>query len=140
LTRTNLENLARIGQLKVQPPNRKEFDGLLSSGKSRLQDAQRQELSLESRFDLAYNAAHALSLAALRWHGFRSESRYQVFLCLQHTVALEPAQWRVLDQAHRKRNLAEYEGHLEIDRSLVEATIRVATEVQERVEELGSPT
>jgi hypothetical protein len=140
LTRTNLENLARIGQLKVQPPNRKEFDGLLSSGKSRLQDAQRQELSLESRFDLAYNAAHALSLAALRWYGFRSESRYQVFLCLQHTVALEPAQWRVLDQAHRKRNLAEYEGHLEIDRSLVEATIRVATNVQERVEELGSPT
>lgn len=137
--REKLENLARIGQLKAQPPTRKEFSGLLSSGKSRLQDARREDLSLESRFDLAYNAAHALSLAALRWHGFRSESRYQVFLCLQHTVNLDATQWRVLDQAHHKRNLAEYEGHLDVDRSLVEATIRVATEVQARVEDLGNP-
>lgn len=140
MTREKLENLARIGQLKAQPPSPKEFNGLLSSGKARLQDAQREDLSLESRFDLAYNAAHALSLAALRWHGFRSESRYQVFQCLQHTVDLDPAQWRVLDQAHRKRNLAEYEGHLDVDRSLVEATIRVAKEVQERVDSLGNPT
>lgn len=140
MTREKLENLARIGQLKAQPPTRKEFDGLLSSGKVRLQDAQRKDLSLESRFDLAYNSAHALSLAALRWHGFRSENRYQVFQCLQHTINLDAAQWRVLDQAHRKRNLAEYEGHLEVDKSLVEATIRVATEVQKRVQDLGSPT
>lgn len=35
---------------------------------------------------------------------------------------------------------ARYEGHLEVDRSLVEATIRVATEVQARVEDLESPT
>ena len=140
MTREKLQNLAQIGQLKAQPPDRKEFNGLLSSGKSRLQDARREELSLESRFDLAYNAAHALSLAALRWHGFRSESRYQVFQCLQHTVNLDPAQWRVLDQAHRKRNLAEYEGHVDVDQGLVEATIRVATEVQARVEDLGSPT
>jgi len=83
---------------------------------------------------------HELSLAALRWHGFRSESRYQVFQCLQHTVDLDPAQWRVLDQAHRKRNLAEYEGHLDVDRSVVEAAIRVAKEVQASVEDLGSPT
>lgn len=137
--REKLENLARIGQLKAQPPTREEFIGLLSSGKSRLQDARREDLSLESRFDLAYNAAHALSLAALRWHGFRSESRYQVFQCLQHTVNLNATQWRVLDQAHRKRNLAEYEGHLDVDQSLVEATIRVATEVQARVEDLESP-
>lgn len=46
MTREKLENLARIGQLKAQPPNRKEFEGLLSSGKSRLQDAQREGLSL----------------------------------------------------------------------------------------------
>lgn len=61
-------------------------------------------------------------------------------MTLDRLEALDPAQWRVLDQAHRKRNLAEYEGHLEVDQSLVEATIRVATEVQARVEELGSPT
>lgn len=140
MTREKLENLARIGQLKAQPPTEEEVNGLLSSGKTRLEDARREDLSLESRFDLAYNAAHALSLAALRWHGFRSENRYQVFQCLQHTVELEPAHWRVLNQAHRKRNLAEYEGHIEVDRGLVEATIRVATQVQARVENLASPS
>lgn len=136
MTREKLENLVRIGQLHLQTWSQRDFDGLLISGTARLRDASRTELSLESRFDLAYNAAHALSLAALRWHGYRSESRYQVFQCLQHTVQLDPEKWRVLDQAHRKRNLAEYEGHLEIDSSLVDAVIRVTTEIRTRVEAL----
>lgn len=133
-----LDNLARIGQLKAEPPAQAEFDGLLRSGRVRLADAQNRALSLESRFDLAYNAAHALSLAALRWHGYRSENRYQVFQCLTHTLALEAVQWRVLDQAHRKRNLAEYEGDLDVDDALVEALVRVTLGVAERVLALGS--
>jgi len=35
-------------------------------------------------------------------------------------------QWRVLDQAHRKRNLAEYEGEMDVDEQLVEAMLRAA--------------
>lgn len=140
MTREKLENLARIGELQQQPPARQEFDGLMASGIARLSDACRGDLSLESRFDLAYNAAHALALAALRWHGFRSESRYLVFQCLQHTVDLSASQWRVLNEAHRKRNLSEYEGHMEVDLKLVEATIRVAEEVRERLEEFDPPS
>ena len=52
-------------------------------------------------------------------------------------MKLSPEQWRVLDQAHRKRNIAEYEGELDVDLKLVEAMIRVATEVAERVAALG---
>ena len=132
-----LANLARIGQLKAEAAAQTEIDGLLRSGSVRLQDASKTDLSAESRFDLAYNAAHALSLAALRWHGFRSENRYLVFQCLQHTLALPNEQWRVLDQAHRKRNLAEYEGDVDIDDALLAALIRVATEVKRRLSELG---
>ena len=97
----------------------------------------RATLSLESRFDLAYNAAHALSLAALRWHGYRSENRYLVFQSLTHTLSLEASQWRVLDQAHNKRNLAEYEGDLDVDDALVQALIRVARTAAHRVAALG---
>ena len=132
-----LDNLVRIGQLKAEPPAQAEFDGLLRSGQVRLHDAQIESLGLESRFDLAYNAAHALSLAALRWHGYRSENRYHVFQCLTHTLALEATQWRVLDQAHRKRNLAEYEGELDVDEALVAALIRATRVVAERVAALG---
>lgn len=137
MTSSPLDNLARIGQLKAEPPAQAEFDGLVRSGEVRLKDARNATLGLESRFDLAYNAAHALSLAALRWHGYRSENRYQVFQCLTHTLALEAVQWRVLDQAHRKRNLAEYEGDLDVDEALVEALVRVTRLVAERVAALG---
>ena len=132
-----LENLVRIRQLKAEPAAQSEIDGLRRSGEVRLKDAKNSGLSDESRFDLAYNAAHAWSLAALRWHGYRSESRYLVFQCLQHTVSLPPEQWRVLDQAHRKRNLAEYEGEFEADASLLAALTRVTEEVAKRSAALG---
>ena len=138
MTIENLENLARIDNgLKKEPPAAKEFAGLVQSGQRRLKDAQNASLSVESRFDLAYNAAHALALAALRWHGFRSESRYLVFQCLQHTLGLSNVQWRVLDQAHRKRNLAEYEGHMDVDDTLVDAMIRVTLDVEKQVLQLA---
>jgi hypothetical protein len=54
----------------------KEFAGLKQSGLRRLVDAENPANSPESRFDLAYNAAHALSLAALRRAGYRSTNRY----------------------------------------------------------------
>ncbi|HEY8708471.1 MAG TPA: hypothetical protein VIM34_10775 [Burkholderiaceae bacterium] len=135
--RPELENLVRVRQLKAEPGTQSEFDGLTRSGEVRLRDAANLTLSPESRFDLAYNPAHALSLAALRWHGYRSENRYVVFQCLTHTLSLPAEQWRVLDQAHRKRNLAEYEGEVEIDEGLLAALLRVANDVAAGLRRLG---
>ena len=132
-----LENLVRIGQLKAEPAAQVELDGLLRSGRARITDAENTQLSIESRFDLAYNAAHAFSLAALRLHGYRSENRFLVFQSLQHTLGLPPAKWRVLDLAHKKRNLIEYEGAAEIDASLLEAIIRIAREIEAALVALG---
>jgi len=136
MSHPKLDNLVSIGKLKAEPPSDEECQGLLRSGLRRLEDAGREELSLESRFDLAYNAAHALALAALRFRGYRSESRYLVFQCLQHTIDLPNKQWRVLDQAHRKRNLAEYEGDMDVDEQLVAAVLRVAGDVGKGVRAL----
>jgi hypothetical protein len=66
-----------------------------------------------------YNAAHALCLAALRWHGYRSGNRYIVFQLLPHTLGLGPEVWRVLSKCHDVRNLGEYEGDLNVDDRLV---------------------
>ena len=76
-----------------------------------------------------------MSLAALRRAGYRSESRYLVFQCTQHTLDLEPGQWRVLDQAHRRRNLAEYEGDIDVDDQLLDALIRVAGLIADKLQE-----
>jgi hypothetical protein len=92
---------------------------MLAMAHTRLSDAKLSNLSLEGRFTSAYNAAHAAALAALRWHGYRSENRYTVFQCLTHTLGWPANRWRVLDAAHQKRNLAEYEGYLDIEESTV---------------------
>lgn len=131
-----LDNLVQIRKLHHETPDTEEISGLVQSGSIRLKDAALESLSLESRFDLAYNAAHALALAALRYHGYRSDSRYLVFQCLQHTLDLPSAKWRVLDQAHRKRNLAEYEGVIDVDKNLVLGLLRVAEEIHALVNSL----
>ncbi|MDY7539804.1 hypothetical protein RGU72_16235 [Undibacterium sp. 5I1] len=118
-----LDNLAKIGKLKAEPPDARELAGLLRSSRVRLQDARQVSLALESRFDLAYNAGHAAALAALRAHGYRSENRYLVFQCLEHTLQFKPEQWLILNQAHSKRNLAEYEGDLDVTLGFVEELI-----------------
>lgn len=66
MTSEPLESLVKIGQLKREPPSEREFEGLLRSGEARLADAAKTSISAESRFDLAYNAAHALCLEVQR--------------------------------------------------------------------------
>ena len=119
-----LDNLAGPGKpLKAEAPDANEIAGLLRTGVARLNDARNGALALESRFDLAYNAAHALCLAALRRSGYRSANRYIVFQVLPHTLSLGPEVWRVLDKCHNARNLGEYEGLLDVDERLVKDLI-----------------
>lgn len=133
-----LDNLVKIGTLKVEPADQKEFDGLLDLGRKRLNDAAVHGLSDESRFDLAYNAAHALSLAAMRWHGYRPNNlRFVVFQALPYTLRLGPEVWRILDKSHGNRNSAEYEGHFGVDRQLLTELIKATTIVLKGVEALG---
>lgn len=115
----NLENLLRSGGLKAEPADRKECEGLLRSAIDRLKDAHSPALSFASRFDLAYNAAHALALTALRLRGYRSDRRYLVFQYLVHTLGLDKAQVRLFALCHERRNLAEYEGYMDVDESLL---------------------
>ena len=107
--------LERLADLSPEPPDAREFAGLRRAGLARLKDAGNKMNSLEGRFDLAYNAAHSLCLAALRYHGFRPKNRYVVFQVLPHTLGLAAEVWRVLAKAHDLRNKGEYEGELDVD-------------------------
>jgi len=131
-----LDNLVKIRQLSVGGATESEVGNLIERGLKKLRDSKRVDLDPESQFDLVYNAAHALSLAALRHAGYRSENRYIVFQCTQHTINLEPEYWRVLDGAHKDRNIAEYEGDIIVNAQLVAALIRVTDIIAERVQEL----
>jgi hypothetical protein len=129
--RSALERLVAGGVLVAEAPDSREFDGLQRSGLARLKDAENDANSLDSRFDLAYGAAHALCLAALRRHGFRPAKRYIVFQVLPETLALGPEVWRVLAKAHDVRNRTEYEGALDVDVRLVADLIDACRRVAE---------
>ena len=118
-----LENLVKINQLKSEPTDKNEFEGLVKAAVDRLNDSQHEVLSFAGRFDLAYSAAHGLALAALRSTGYRSDKRYLVFQCLAHTTNLTKTQIRLFSKCHDKRNLAEYEGHYETDEQLLSELI-----------------
>ena len=137
IVRSALENLSGPGKpLKPEPADAQEISGLKRSALVRLSDAAKASNSLESRFDLAYNSAHSLCLAALRAHGFRPTNRYIVFQALPHTLGLGPEVWRVLDKCHHVRNIAEYEGYLNIDERLVEDLITACRTVAAKLDAL----
>lgn len=134
---SNLDRLTGSGKpLATEAPDAEEFAGLVKSGLERLKDSELQGLSLAGKFDLAYNAAHALCLAALRWHGYRAQHRYIVFQVLPHSLGLGPEVWRVLAKCHDVRNIAEYEGGLDVDEGLVADLIKACKAVAEKVDEL----
>ena len=139
MSNTALENLAKIGQLKKEPASALDVSRLLVMAHKHLDDARRESNSIEGRFISAYSVGHAAGLAALRWHGYRIENRYLVFQTLQHTVGWTAVQWRQLDTAHNKRNLAEYEGYLEVEPSYVKGLIEVVSLLLDDVSRLVIP-
>lgn len=104
MNREPLNKLVTIGQLKVEAYDEREFRGLVTGARARLSDARDDKLSPPSQFDLAYNAAHGLALAAMRYRGYRPARRFTVFQALEHTLGFAAADWRVLDKCHAMRN------------------------------------
>ena len=138
-TSPELENLVRIDKLKRGRCAAREFHGLVGSAEARLADAANLALTLDSRFDLAYNAAHALALAALRYRGYRSSDRYIVFQVLPHTLGMTASTVRVLATCHTRRNRAEYEGLIDVNETLVSDLVREAQRLLAAVQALEPP-
>jgi hypothetical protein len=139
MTSSNLANLARIGKLKPEQSSPLEIARLIESGRNRVKDAKNEALSLESRFDLAYNASHALALAALRWHGYRSDNRYLVFQSLPFTLGMAHERWRIFALCHERRNIAEYEGFLNVEDRLLADLVELTEDLLCNVEALVDP-
>jgi hypothetical protein len=128
--------LERLSDLAAEAPDSREFASLRKGGLARLKDAANKANSLESRFDLAYNAAHSLCLAALRYRGYRPKNRYIVFQVLPHTLGLGPDVWRVLAKCHDLRNKGAYEGDLDVDDRILGDLLAACVAVDKALEAL----
>jgi hypothetical protein len=104
-----------------------------------LADSQNESIETDSQFDLAYGAAHRFALAALRQHGYRSENRITVFQTLVHTLDTDNAVIQIFLRAHNERNLAEYEGRVDIDSKLLADLIRCTKKLEAAVGRLTPP-
>ena len=112
---------------------------MLASARRGLTDAQNESIETDSQFTLAYGAAHRFALAALRHHGYRSEDRITVFQTLVHTLGTDNADIQIFWRAHNERNLAEYEGHVDIDEKLLADLIRCTRKLEALVRKLAPP-
>ena len=135
---SKLQNSVKTHQLKPEAFDKNEFDGLVKLGKDRLTDIHTVNLSYASRFDLAYNAAHVLALAALRFRGYRSDKRFFVFQVLVHVLDVTAAEARIFSDCHNRRNVAEYEGHMEENEQLLDDLIANTDKLLALVENLLS--
>ena len=77
-----------------------------------------------------------MALAALRYRGFRPSNRYIVFQVLPHTLGVGPEVWRVLAKGHVIRNVAEYEGELNVDERVVVDMITACRVLAAKLNEL----
>jgi len=108
------DRLVTTGQLKGRPTSKSELAAFLANAEQALADARIPAPSSVNRFKLAYDAAHALALAAMRAHGYRPGSgpghRAIVFQSLVHTVGASATLASSLNRYHTKRNRSEYDG------------------------------
>lgn len=139
MAKPELYNLVKIKQLKAEPPLRKEYDGMLKSAQRGLADAQNESIETDSQFDLAVEAAHKFALAALRREGYRSENRITVYQTLTHTIGVSNADLQIFLKAHNERNLASYQGRIDIDNKLLDDLIAATKRLNAVIVKLAPP-
>jgi hypothetical protein len=110
-----LENLLRIGKLKVHAAGKVEIERLLAAAERALADASVKELSSDSRLGLAYRAIMQAALAAMLANGYRPATsdpgHHQLLIqALPKTAGIAAERIQVLDGYRSARNLADYRG------------------------------
>ena len=108
-----LENLIGKG-LQREPTSAEEIRRFLAKIGTKLTDAGRDSISLDSRFDLAYEALLQIGLAALRANNLRPDSRgghhVLALQTLHNSIGYPREKLRLLDEFRRQRATGLYDG------------------------------
>ena len=113
----SLENLVKINKLNPHVSNAAEVGRLLAAARRNVADSNATTISDETRFDAAYKAIMQCGLIGLLANNYRPSTttpghHQTVIQCLELTMGVPPAVWRVLDTLRKKRNLNDYDGDL----------------------------
>ena len=128
-----LENLIGKG-LQREPTSPEEIRRFMAKIATKLVDAQGGRVSLDSCFDLAYEALLQIGLAALRANGFRPDSRgghhILALQTLNTTIGYPREKLRLLDEYRRQRAIGLYDGSFEPSSAEVDALIATVIELK----------
>jgi hypothetical protein len=110
-----LENLLRIGKLKPHVAEKAEIARLIAAADRVLRDASVNQLSADSRLDLAYRTIMQAALVAMLAKGFRPSTtepgHHQVLIqALPKTIGLSADRVQVLEAYRAARNQSDYRG------------------------------
>ncbi len=129
----SLDNLVNRG-LQREPTDAAEIARFLAKAGTRLVDSTSQSISLDSRFDLAYEAILQLGLSALRANGLRPDSRgghhILALQSLDKSIGFPKEHLRVIDQFRRRRAEGLYDGSFDPSEAEVNALIEMAQRVK----------
>ena len=111
-----LDNLVGRGLEKAQSDS-EELARYLGRVRRKLEDSRQKNISLDSRFDVAFEALLQIALAALRANGYRTTSgaghQQLAIQALPKTIGVSAGDVRALDEFRKKRSaglyLAEFE-------------------------------
>jgi len=133
-----LDNLVGKG-LRQESAAPEEIQRLLHKASTRLNDATSEVISMESRFDLAYEAILQLAICALRAHGYRPDSRgghhVTALQSLTKTVEYPGEKIRLLDEFRRQRAIGLYDGSFEPTKSEISALLETAEHLKNHLNE-----
>lgn len=133
----SLENLLQTGQLKEHPVDAREIQKLLAAARRSLKDARVEQISLERRFDAAYDSILQSALVALMVNGYRPNTNQPghhktILQLLPKTMGIPGERLAVLDTLRKKRNVTNYVGE-DIDEVSFQQCVKEAERLQEEL-------
>ena len=119
-----LDNMLGRG-LERAASGRNEITRYLTKIRRKIADSRKDSISLDSRFDIAFEALLQISLAAIRANGYRttSEAGHQrlAIQLLPKSIGVDPAEIRVLDEYRKQRSIGLYEADFDPSEAEVKA-------------------
>lgn len=125
------------GWILEHTTSRDEIRHLLRIADRDLADCRNPSLSVDWRFNIAYNAALRCANAALATAGYRAAKNahhFRVIQSLKFTIGTDDKEIQKLDAFRKKRNISEYDRAGSVSKTELNEMTSLSVELRESVE------
>jgi len=131
-----LDNMVGRG-LEQADSDRAEIARYLTKIRRKLADSRKDSISLDSRFDIAFEALLQIALVSLRANGYRTTSdaghQQLAIQLLPKSIGIDPSELRTLDEYRKRRSAGLYEADFDPSEDEVKAVISTVSSLLARL-------